>query len=160
MTNINDLSANELREAVIEESRGDIVSRDILMQDLELWRDTLVEVNQQIDEQFSSRKTSLANKRVACYNKGKDGRQEFFDAEAEYEVWKGKTNTFRRYILQRLREVKGMIKTNNVKESGKEMIRRDALREIDDIVSTEGNDLEMRDKIADILDRVEAEGVL
>lgn len=153
--NITDLTPNELREAIIEASRGDQVSRDILSQDLELWRDGLVEVVQGLDEQFTTKRVEINGIHASSLAEGsKEAKEKYHAANLKYEDWKAKTNGFRKYILADLRAVKKLIKENNIKQSGDENLRRDALREIDDILSKAETDTTAIILVAEVLDRV------
>ena len=62
----------------------------------------LVEMVRETDNLLTTRAAELEAFRQECYQRGQDGRREWFDAEAEHKVWRGRALAWKRALEARL----------------------------------------------------------
>lgn len=102
------------RDLVERELRGDVDARAACERDLERWRDVLVAMTQDIDAQFSARSAAALEFQNECTARGGDGKHDWFVYSAEHQAWRRSAVHFKRFAVERLRDVKALIKERNV----------------------------------------------
>jgi hypothetical protein len=81
------------------------------------WRNSLVARLEDVNAQLTSRAAELETKRAECLAMGEGGKQPFYTAKAGYLTWKGSAVCYKQRLERRLREVKVLLKSDNVAES-------------------------------------------
>lgn len=126
-----DTEADELHDLILREIRGDEDARAELERDPREWRDALVEFIQNIDAQFTRRR-SEANE-VKAENLKNGTKAEWFRYEAGWDEWRGRANGLKRRLVAKLSEVKALIQDQaNIARDEDETSKRDLLHEIRD----------------------------
>lgn len=115
-------TSSDTRDLIVAEIRGDEDARAALMDNLPWWQDGLVALIQDVDAQFTTRRAEADQYRVQCQAQGPSGKQAWFAYDADHRTWRGAANGFKRRLVARLREVKEMIKAQNIErqETGAE----------------------------------------
>ena len=133
----------EYSEVVLAEVRGNATEgqANMLKSDLLAWRDELASIVSNCDEQFSSRKSRMD---ALADELGTD--DEFLDAADDYDHWKRKALTFKRFITDRLRDVKRMIREQNVANDQRAKIRGLIVTQVRALIGADVNDDEKFDE--------------
>ncbi|SRR6266511_5653525 len=63
---------------------------------------TLVEMVRETDNLLTTRAAELDAFRQECYRRGESGKRDWFDAEAEHKVWRGRALAWKRALEARL----------------------------------------------------------
>lgn len=69
----------------------------------------LTALNTDIEGQLGQRKAKLEAYQNECFLLGQDGRQIYFDALAEYNVWKRRAIGFKRIVARRIEEARSAV---------------------------------------------------
>lgn len=107
-----------------DETFKDIVSRDVkgeapkdeqnLLREpsnARRWRDALVSMKDNITAQRMQKNAELEEFRQKCFTKGATGKHLYFEARADHQVWKAKSNWVLKNVEDRLRETKRSIRS-------------------------------------------------
>lgn len=101
------------RALIDRELRDEPDARAECLTDLEGWRDQLIAVIQHVESQFSARAANASSFRTECFARGADGKADWFRWEADYLEWRRSAAGYKRHVIERLREVKALIKATN-----------------------------------------------
>lgn len=110
-----------------DETFKDIVSRDVkgeapkdeqsLLREpsnVQRWRDALVSMKDNIIAQRMQKNAELEAFRQGCYTKGATGKHLYFEARADHQVWKARSNWVLTNVEDRLRETKKSIRSRQL----------------------------------------------
>jgi len=101
----------QFRDLVALESKGEADESFSLMlredDNLLRWRETLVSLKCQLEQQFSVKKAEVMRVREATFYTDK---KTFYGSQIEYEQWKGSVHMFLRSIMERMTEVKRLMR--------------------------------------------------
>jgi hypothetical protein len=81
---------------------------------------TLVEMVRETDNLLTTRAAELDALRQECYRRGEDGRQAWFQAEAEHKVWRGRALGWKRSLETRLMVAKDRNRDARIERNAKQ----------------------------------------
>ncbi len=130
-----------LRELAAKDSRGISTPEEATMlrqpENLRGWRDALSELNTDLEAQFAENKAESQEVQNACYRKGFEGKQEWFEYKAGYDRWRAGARRFKRGIEARIKEARTLQTEGRDREDREALIK--ALRRAQAFLRREEN---------------------